>query len=518
MLKAILYTLLTAAVLVAVAIMVMRTLFGMPSLADRQASQAIPLDEATPLGGGISQLTAGHPGLSGILPLGLGADAYAARVVLAAAATRSIDAQYYIWHHDPTGIALLDELRLAAERGVRVRLLVDDNGTRGLDRELAEFNRLPNAEVRIFNPFNLRKMALLSYTFDFFRLNHRMHNKSFTVDGAITIIGGRNIGDIYFARATESQYSDFDLAAVGDVVKDVATDFDRYWNSMSAYPHELVVTPPPEGSTFLPDRRKELDDDPVNIEYGIALRNTQLIKSLIAGTLTLDWARTVLVSDPPSKGLGEAPQSEFLVGKLSRILGATEHEVDIISAYFVPGKTGVQMLGDTVARGVTARTMTNSLEATDVLAVHASYTKYREDLIDRGVEVYELKSNPGAGEVADRLGIMGSSAASLHAKTFSIDDDRVFVGSFNFDPRSVFLNCEMGFLVYSRSLSAYMKSRFDVDLAAAAWRVTKTDGELVWTSTAEDGTTIVQTTEPGTTFVKRVALAVIGALPIEWMM
>jgi cardiolipin synthase C len=500
-------------------IVLMRLLFGLPGLDGRTASRVLPVSDESELARQIGPLSAAHPGLSGIVPLHSGAEAFAARILLARAARRSIDAQYYIWQNDITGIRLLEEMKAAALRGVRVRLLVDDNGTPALDAELAALNALPGFEVRIFNPFNLRKPRLLAYTFDFFRLNRRMHNKSFTVDGVTTIIGGRNVGDIYFARAAESQYSDLDLLAVGHVVPDVGAEFDAYWNSASAYPHERLVDPPAEGIARFDARMTEVRADPGNAQYAAAVASTPLVKSLMAGTLSFDWAETILVADDPAKGLGRVPREQLLAGRLSPIVSEAAESIDLISAYFVPGTRGSDLLAKAVARGIRVRTLTNSLEATDVIPVHASYTKYRKGLLKAGVELYELRANPGSHETAARLGILGSKAASLHAKTFTIDGKEVFVGSFNFDPRSLLLNCEMGFLVKSPRLAALMKRRFEEDLTDAAWRVSWEKGRgLEWSGRAADGSPEVATHEPGATLMNRLALTVMGWLPIEWLM
>ncbi|MBS0564323.1 MAG: phospholipase D family protein [Proteobacteria bacterium] len=500
-------------------VFLMRLVFPLPALDGRQASSARPADPATPLGARLLPEAARHPGLSGIVPLRAGTEAFAARILLARAARTTIDAQYYIWQNDLTGIPLLQELRAAAERGVRVRLLVDDNGTPALDAELAALNALPNFEVRVFNPFNLRRPRRLSYAFDFHRLNRRMHNKSFTVDGAAAIIGGRNIGDVYFARSAGSQYSDRDLLAVGKVVPDVAADFDLYWNSLSAYPHEFLVTPPAGGLSGFDARLRAVEADPGTADYARTIAATRLVRDLVAGALAFDWAETTLLSDDPAKGLRPLPRKRLLVRRLAPIVAEATRSIDVISAYFVPGRGGTRVLTAAAARGVRVRTLTNSLEATDVLPVHASYVKYRQPLLKGGVEVYELRAEPGSKEAADRLGILGKSAASLHAKTLVLDDDRVFVGSFNFDPRSTFLNCEMGFLVRCPSLAAMMRASVDGDLAGASWRVERQpDGRLTWSSVGEGGKAEIRPYEPGTNLAKRVALAVIGLLPVEWLM
>ena len=497
-------------------IAVMRLLFPLPSLEGRQPSSAIPAGDDTALNRNIQPVVVSEPGKSGILPLFEGTDAFSARMLLARSAQTSIDAQYYIWQNDLTGIPLLNELRIAAERGVRVRLLVDDNGTPDLDAELAALNALPTAEVRVFNPFNLRNPRLLSYLFDFFRLNRRMHNKSFTVDGTATIIGGRNIGDIYFARDAETQYSDLDLLAVGQVVPDVAAEFDLYWNSQSAYPHELLVDPPADGLAVLDRRQEEVKADPGTDDYVAALQDSTIVRNLAAGTLALHWAETQLVADDPAKGLGKIADNRLMITQLAKILGTVRSGLDLISAYFVPGDRGVDALAAAVAGGAKVRTLTNSLDATDVLPVHASYAKYRRKLLAAGVSVFELKSHPTPRMAEDDLRLFGGSASSLHAKTLILDNDRVFVGSFNFDPRSVFLNCEMGFLVRSPELAAQVSQSFQQMISEESWQVTRDDsGGLMWTDVA---TGSVETTEPGSSAVRTFMLMVLGWLPVEWLM
>ena len=499
-------------------ILLAQQVFRLPDLDGRIPSYALGITADTTLGAKISPLADQNSGLSGVYPLFRGAEAYAARVVLARSAEQSIDARYYIWQNDNTGLPLLQELRLAAERGVRVRLLVDDNGTSDLDGELAALNQLENFEVRVFNPFNLRDPRLASYFFDFFRLNRRMHNKSFTVDSAVTIIGGRNIGDIYFSFDAETQYSDFDLMLMGDAAQDVDADFDLYWNSLSAYPHELLVQPDPGALSLLQSDAEAIALAP---EWGLylgAIQSSKLITDLVASSLQVEWVEVALVSDDPPKGLGKVAPEKLMLSKLTAIIGDAEHSIDLLSAYFIPGDAGTDILTAAAQSGVRVRTLTNSLEATDVLPVHAGYTKYRAPLLDAGVEVYEMRKAPGQASRAE-LGFLGSSAASLHAKTFVLDADRVFVGSFNFDPRSAFLNCEMGFLVHSKALATHMTQRFDTGLETVAWQVVKSgDGRLEWHSREDDGASVSLTTEPGSSATKRMALWVIGLLPVEWML
>ncbi|WP_262358491.1 phospholipase D-like domain-containing protein, partial [Bordetella pertussis] len=218
----------------------------LPPPVDRTASHALDATQAraTPLGQGVGELADTHPGLSGFHVLGDAQDAFAARMLLARAATRTLDVQYYIWRNDMTGTLLLQALHAAAERGVRVRLLLDDNGISGLDDALAALDAHPNAEVRLFNPFPTRSFKALGYLTDFSRLNRRMHNKSFTVDNQATIIGGRNIGDEYFGATDGVLFADLDVLAVGPVVGDVSAEFDAYWASESAWPAGPLLPAP----------------------------------------------------------------------------------------------------------------------------------------------------------------------------------------------------------------------------------------------------------------------------------
>ncbi|MCL3882913.1 phospholipase D family protein [Marivita sp. GX14005] len=494
------------------AILLARALFALPDPENRIDSRALPADESTALAGAVSRLHAAHPGQTGIAPLGTGAEAFAARMILADAAETSIDAQYYIWHHDLTGMLLLDALRRAAERGVRVRLLVDDNGTSGLDPELASLNAHPNVEVRIYNPFNLRRFKMLSYGFDFFRLNRRMHNKSFTVDGAATILGGRNIGDEYFDTGPTALYVDLDVLAVGEVVPEVAADFDRYWAAPSVYPAGPIVGPVPSGDP-IGDRLQRLRRDPQAEEYREIVEQSQIVAELATGTFDLEWTGAVLVSDDPAKGQGAVPRNDLLAARLTEAVGEIEERFDGISPYFVPGAAGTEAFAELEARGVQVRILTNALEATDVFPVHAGYAKRRRDLLQAGVGIFELRRRATIRTPRGDAGPFGSSGSSLHAKTFAVDGARIFVGSFNFDPRSTSLNTEMGLLIDSPSMAMRMHDAFDDGFEGVAWRVSLQDGDLTWTSGEE-----VTHREPGSNMLKSVGLTVIGWLPVEWLL
>ncbi len=505
---------------------------GLPPLEGRSVSSALENSAGTRLGKALAPQLAAHPGLSGIYPLALAPDAFAARALLARAAERTLDVQYYIWRKDKTGTLLFEALLAAAERGVRVRLLLDDNNTAGLDATLAALDTHPNIEVRLFNPFALRSPRLLGYLTDFARLNRRMHNKSFTADNQVTIVGGRNIGDEYFGAADDFLFADLDVMAVGPVVQEVSADFDRYWSSASAYPADRLLPPAdPHTLPALAQAARSLEQDPAAKAYMEAVRNSVFAGELTQGRLPLDWAAARVVSDDPAKGLGLAAPDALLPQKLKRILGEPQGRVDLVSPYFVPTAAGVASFNALAARGVRVRVLTNSLEATDVAAVHAGYAKRRRALLEGGIVLYELRRlstsvDPGGGQAqqaeaaghAVRAGHLGSSASSLHAKTFAVDGQRVFVGSFNFDPRSANLNTEMGVVVDSPELGGQIEATFDRRVAADSYEV-RLDGQggVYWIE-RRGGQILRHDVEPGTTFLQRAAVWFLSLLPIEWLL
>jgi putative cardiolipin synthase len=500
----------------------------LPSLEDRSTSTALHNTDTTQLGRALSPLVDAHPGRSGIYPLPEARDAFAARALLAQAAERTLDAQYYIWHNDMTGILLFEALHAAADRGVRVRLLLDDNRTSGLDTRLAALDAHPNIEVRLFNPFVIRKPRVISYMIDFPRANRRMHNKSFTADNQATIIGGRNVGDEYFDAAEGFVFEDLDVMAVGPVVKDVSHDFDRYWASESSYPVDRLLAPAdPALIAELASAASLIERDPAAAAYMDALRRSAFVRELMEGRLALEWAPTRMVSDDPAKGLGLTAPDTLLPQKLGDIIGEPATEVALVSAYFVPGAAGADAFAALAERGVKVRVLTNSLEATDVAVVHAGYAKRRKFLLEAGVTLYEfrrLSPDTGAYKSAGMIGSFGSSGSSgssasgLHAKTLSVDRSRVFIGSFNFDPRSARLNTEMGFVIDSPALAQRIADAFDSTIPANAYEVRLSDtGELYWIE--RRGEQLVRhDTEPGTSLWQRTGIWFLSLLPIEWLL
>ena len=495
----------------------LRLIFRPPPLEGRARSRAATISNRTRLGRTVLEQSAGHDHDSGVVPLHDGLDAFGARIALIREAEEALDIQYYIWQRDMTGLVLLTELRRAADRGVRIRLLLDDNGISGLDADLAALNALPTVQVRLFNPFILRRPKSLGYLFDFVRLNRRMHNKSLTADGAATILGGRNIGDIYFAFGTGPHYLDTDVLAMGQVAADAGADFDRYWASGSAYPAELILSPAPGA---LDRAARDLDaalacDEAAAYRQAVVTR--PLVEDLLTGHITLEWAPVQLMSDNPAKGVGKARHRDLMFTQLMRMIAGPAKSVDIISAYFVPGRRFTQRLARLAAEGRRVRILTNSQEATDVLVVHSAYVKYRPQLIDAGVELFELRATPALPPEPRARG--PSTRASLHSKTVTVDGERIFIGSFNFDPRSALLNTEMGVLIDSPRIAAEVAQGLDQLLPSVSYGPRRdASGRIVWHDPATEQPAVIHRREPGTNVTQRATLWLLGRLPIEWLL
>jgi cardiolipin synthase C len=478
----------------------------------------------TRLARAIAPGAAAHPGKSGIYALSNAQEAFATRVLLARAAERTLDLQYYIWHRDTTGQLLFEAVWQAAERGVRVRMLLDDANTKGLDPTLAALDAHPNIQVRLFNPFANRGFRLGDFASDFARVNRRMHNKSFTADNQVTVVGGRNIGDEYFGAATSVGFRDLDVAAVGPVVREVSREFELYWNSASAYPVANILPPAAAGETArLREEWASARQQPDALRYVEAVRDTPLVSRLLARNLELEWTTARVVADDPAKVLHPPEEHELhMLPRLEEALGRPLESLDVVSPYFVPGKDGAAGFRHLAERGIKVRVLTNSLAATDVGPVHAGYSKYREELLRAGVRLFELKPTMESQEAkseAKSHGLGGSSAASLHAKTFSVDRRRIFVGSFNLDPRSARLNTEMGLVIESPKLAAQLSSTFDSAIPDQAYEVRLAPGGrgLQWID-RRGAKEAIYSVEPETRAMRRLWVDFLSILPIEWLL
>lgn len=485
-------------------------------------SQAFAHPEQTTLGKAFAQSQAEQPGMSGFRVINNGVAALMTRAALADLAERSIDIQYYIYDPDETGVFLVERLLAAAQRGVRVRILLDDYLLGLDDATLAKINAQPNIEIRIFNPFldRARWSRSLQMLFNMDRLGHRMHNKVFAVDGQIGILGGRNVSNHYMEGEADANFRDVDLLASGPVLQEVEKSFDAFWNSEMAVPVAAFGVAPAEGdvSAVFGRRPKDgaLDIGPA-AEY--SPRKQALVTSVLAGEGFI-WAPGQAIAEPPVRQHpGDAKSSSVIARTLAIARQGARREVSYEVAYFVPGERGVEVLAALVARGVHVRILTNSLASTDVIAVHAGYARYREALLAAGVELYEYRTDAKRPEPVGHRLRLGSSGSALHAKVVIHDRRLVWVGSANFDPRSRHLNTEAGLLIESEVLAEKLLSSMDRDYSPqGSWRlVLETDPDslvrrIVWLG-EENGTPVRHFSDPGAGFMRHLGVGFYSILP-----
>lgn len=502
---------------------------NLPSLNNRSTDFHISATQSSTLTYANAPLVAEHPNLSGIYPLDDGQEALSARLALMRLAEHSIDVQYYIWRNDTAGRLLFRELVNAARRGVHIRLLLDDNNTAGQDQLLQALSQEPNIQIRLFNPFMNRHWRSLGYISDFKRLNRRMHNKSMTVDNQVSIVGGRNIGDEYFDMGKGLLFVDLDVLTIGPVVEKISTDFDRYWNSDSAYPFDLIVDKRISDQNVMNYLMDQSDDDN---QHQIAQdEQSTFLSELAQGTLKYSWAKTKLISDNPAKALPDKTKSKYsqpvniknkesnsqaALNNLLEVIPTPKNNMLLITPYLVPTKVGVNYLGMLrQLHGVRIRILTNSLAATDVPIVHSGYARYRKTLLQSGIELYELKKTNDMTTRLD-MGFTGNSASSLHAKTFTIDNNQLFVGSLNLDPRSAKLNTEMGILIQSPELVQHMNQALDQTLPYVTYQALLTPAKKIqWqTFDAENHKNILYH-EPDASLWRRGWVKIWSWLPIE---
>ena len=494
----------------------------LPKDFDRPVSNAYNDTDDTALGLANRNRTGAHPGKSGFLLLSSGLDAFVARAVLARLAERSIDAQYYLYHGDLTGRLFTDQLLKAADRGVRVRLLVDDMDLAGRDLNAAAMDSHPNMQVRIFNPFSRNSSRFLQLISRFGSVTRRMHNKSFTVDNQATILGGRNIGNEYFEAHPDIAFADLDVLAVGTAVQEVSSSFDRYWNSELAYPISVLKTKAPTDQQ-IEKVRMDLDRyvaDQADSAYLKNLRNSELAKTLREDQVRYRWGEAEVIYDQPEKILHGQSKSQFhLTPKLQPYFRGVNRELILFSPYFVPGKSGAAFLSQLSQRGIRVRILTNSLASTDVGIVHSGYAKYRKSLLRAGVELYEMNKKLSRSERRDKKGLHGSSKASLHTKSFVFDRQQVFIGSLNLDPRAIVHNTEIGVVLTSSEIAGEMGDWFDQNIEKVAFRLELTEDkrgeeQILWHG-YEDGNACVYNVDPHTSFWRRFGIDLLSLLPIE---
>ncbi len=491
---------------------------GLPKGGGVAPSRALKNNEGTALAAALRPRLSGHAGESGLHALADPHDAIAARLALADAAQRSLDVQYYIWNKDTVGRVLIGRLLRAADRGVRVRLLLDDVGTAPSDKVLLAIDSHPNVEVRMFNPVAMRSLRTLGMITDFTRVNKRMHNKSFTADGQVSIVGGRNVGDEYYGAHAAANFADLDVAVIGPAVKQVSDEFDLYWNHPAAVPITALASGNTTLEQFTEKRAAMVAQSQLESrsDYVSSVRNSEFARQIRSRSTTFDWGRTTIVSDHPDKVLTTSTNSDtHLAPQLREVVHRTKRELFLVSPYFVPGKEGVALLAAAHARGPRVVVITNSLASTDGVPVHSGYQRYRKALLRAGLELYEMKPTGGAGSSHGGLkGSGGSSGASLHAKTFAFDRRIGFIGSYNLDPRSSKLNTEMGVLFDCPALAKRLPIETERDLARDAYRVELEGNHLVWI-TREGEKEVRYNSEPNVGWWKKAKVSIFSILPIE---
>lgn len=444
-------------------------------------------------------------------------DALALQIRSAQLARVSLDLKYYMWLNDVSGRLLASELLRAADRGVRVRVLLDDTYARTLDSSLAALDSHPNLELRYYNPYRTRG-SKVGNVFEFvlggFRLNHRMHNKAWITDGLLAIVGGRNVGDEYFGLNEEFDFRDLGVLLAGHAVLAASADFDRYWNSPIVIP--LSAIPRRGGGPTLEQAQQALEQERTaamaSPEFAPVLAAQDLVVEVRTRQSRLVSDRSRVINDPPDKWQRRSEQMIGVAADLRAAIDTAEHEVILVSPYFIPGREGMDWLRGLRERGVRVRVLTNSLNATDVPAVHGAYARYRHRLLRAGVEVHELKHS---SRLRHRTSFRGSSRASLHTKAVIVDGRVAFVGSFNLDPRSTWINTEMGALIDDARFGELVRANIERSLTPDhSYQLSLEGKRLVWTDT-QDGQPRRQFREPTSSWSRSFAAFLGRVLPVE---
>jgi putative cardiolipin synthase len=496
---------------------------SLPENNNRQASYALTDTDDTTFGHlSAKRIQTEGQGQDGFLLLGSGLDAFVARAILTHHAERSIDLQYYLYHSDLVGYLFLDLLVKAAERGVRVRLLVDDMDLEGRDAGLIALDSHPNIEMRVFNPFDRQLGRLSQYVSGFGSVTRRMHNKSFTVDNQVTVVGGRNIGNEYFDADPTLEFADLDVMAIGGVVKDVSHSFDLYWNSELSYPATTLIDEHPSEEDIKAMYRDlaEYAEQQKDSDYMNALQGSNLAHRMREKKVEYIYGNAVVVYDLPEKISSDRDATELhLMTQLEPYFEGIKSELIIFSPYFVPGKEGVEFFKSLTEKGVRVKILTNSLASNDVSIVHAGYSKYRKALLRAEVELYEMDKKLTRKQRKEKKGVGGSSKASLHAKSFVLDREKVFIGSLNLDPRSFYENSEIGVIIESSEMAAAMAEKFDQNIDKDTFRLElvtdEEDNEYILWHGHEDGEKVTFEVDPYTSIWRRMGVGFMRILPIE---
>lgn len=489
-----------------------------PATYPRTSSYALTAYSSTDIGKIIEKEVARHPGKSGFDIIRYGREAFTARIAMTDLTDKTLDLQYYLWEPDETGRLLALHTLRVADRGVKVRVLLDDIGLQGRDDMIAAMDVHPNIEIRIFNPFSSRGMHALDFLTDTDRVNHRMHNKTVIMDNAFAIVGGRNIGNHYFGVSEDINFRDLDIAAVGPIVRDISKMYDYFWNGKWSVPISVISKKKYTMEDLTKERKKlEKKVRGDHYPYPLASDTRQLQINLKQLMKHFVWAKgEVLWNDPEQMRLDRDKQSHAMIDKLHNRLNRLHKDLLMESAYFIPREDGIKHLVALSKKGIKVRILTNSLKSNDVLAAYAGYNNYRMEMLRNGIEVYELRDDAGASKIINRSPAKGKVHTGLHSKVIVFDEKDVFVGSFNLDPRSSRINTEGGLYVQNRELArrvmAYMKEGISLE---NAYRLgLDKAGHITWT-TIENEKIVVYTSEPKVSAWDKMKVTLFQMLPME---
>lgn len=477
----------------------------------------------TYLGRKFSKKILQHPNRSGFILLSSGLDAFAARASMIKLAEKTIDVQYYFIRYDFAGSVFMGLLLEAANRGVRVRILLDDHYLADKDQKLLAISGHKNVEIRAFNPFRRGTPRFLQYISNFGDISRRMHNKSFTVDNQIAIVGGRNIGTEYFAANDSVEFGDLDVMSIGPIVAEISNSFDSYWNHPLAYTHEVLLKSKPTDELVRSQTNKLTASLLKDSEYAKSLESSRLLESIKSDSLTFEWAKADLLVDSPEKLMVSRDRSDLhMQTELSDLFAKAKSEVIIYSPYFIPGKEGARGLARLVDNGVKVKIFTNSAISNNVGMVHAHYSKYRKSLLNAGVELYEVRQTEinNSADSSDESIDNSSDAkvrklglSTVHAKTFVLDRRTIFIGSFNFDARSAVENTEIGVVIESDSIGTQFGDWFDQNIDNISYRLELKGDSVIWIDNSS-APPVISTREPSTSGWTRAKLKMLGWLPV----
>ena len=491
---------------------------SLPTNYPKVPSTAFKDHKSTGIGKMFEKEAAKHPGKSGFDIIRYGREGFTGRIAMTEMAEKSLDLQYYVWEPDATGRLLAFHVLKAADRGVKVRVLLDDIGLEGRDTMIASLDAHPNIEIRIFNPFSNRTSHGLNFIYDFDRVNHRMHNKTFLMDNSLVIIGGRNIGNHYFGVDDHMNFRDLDIYAAGPVVREVSDVYDYFWNGEWSVPMKALAD-----KTYtqedMKNARVRLSQNIAKDHYPYPLTNdVNKIRSQMKTIRNkLIWAPGEFIwDDPKQMKLSKDKQQGTMLDKLHKKGTTLKKSLTIESPYFISGVGGTAVLKSLVKKGIKVRVLTNSHSSNDVQAAFAGYEVYRKELVEGGIEMHELRPDAGGNKIINQKTDLAKVHSGLHAKAIVFDAEAVFIGSFNLDPRSSAINTEGGLYVKSPKLAKKVLDYMNVGVKPEnSYRVIlDKNGDLNWVEVT-DGKQKVYHEDPHMSGWDKFKVGFIQAMPIE---